>query len=92
MEEEENIETEYEIWKTNVPYLYSQILSQPLEWPSLTLQFLRYFLEVSLSYRTEVEKDHEYNILLGTHTDGQQNYLMTVHCTLDNEKGNLLFF
>ena len=66
--EERLIDAEYKIWKKNTPYLYDFVMTHSLEWPSLTCQWLP---------NTKVlENSIEHNILLGTHTTGEQNYLM----------------
>ncbi|RVW96721.1 WD-40 repeat-containing protein MSI3 [Vitis vinifera] len=36
----EQVEEEFTVWKKNTPFLYDLIISHPLEWPSLTVQFL----------------------------------------------------
>ena len=38
--EEKKINEEYKIWKKNAPFLYDLIITHPLEWPSLTVQWL----------------------------------------------------
>lgn len=34
------IAEEYKVWKKNAPFLYDVVLTHPLEWPSLTVQWL----------------------------------------------------
>lgn len=34
------INEEYKVWKKNAPFLYDVVLTHPLEWPSLTVQWL----------------------------------------------------
>lgn len=34
------VNEEYKIWKKNAPFLYDLVLSNLLEWPSLTVQWL----------------------------------------------------
>uniref|UniRef100_A0A2K6KNU0 Histone-binding protein RBBP4-like N-terminal domain-containing protein n=1 Tax=Rhinopithecus bieti TaxID=61621 RepID=A0A2K6KNU0_RHIBE len=36
--EERVIHKEYKIWKKNTPFLYDLVMTQALEWPSLTAQ------------------------------------------------------
>jgi len=39
-ETEETILEEYAIWRKNTPFLYDLVVTKPLEWPSLTCQWL----------------------------------------------------
>jgi histone-binding protein RBBP4 len=34
------IAEEYKVWKKNAPFLYDVVVTHPLEWPSLTVQWL----------------------------------------------------
>jgi len=36
---------EYKIWKKNTPFLYDYVQTQPLEWTSLTVQWLPTYQE-----------------------------------------------
>ena len=66
--EEQGPEEEYSVWKKNSPFLYDFLVSHPLEWPSLTTQWL----PRSSSSAASVER-----IILGTHTSGDApNFLM----------------
>ena len=38
--EQKIIAEEYKVWKKNSPFLYDTVLTHPLEWPSLTVQWL----------------------------------------------------
>ena len=38
--EERLVNEEYKIWKKNTPYLYDFVMTNALEWPSLTVQWL----------------------------------------------------
>jgi hypothetical protein len=38
--EENTINEEYRVWKKNAAFLYDTVLTHPLEWPSLTVQWL----------------------------------------------------
>lgn len=111
-----NTNFRYENWKANLDILYARILSQPLEWPSLTFQFMKYrsyicrracllaaftlpftisvffspplFLnQVSVLslFRSDQPSD-EIKFLVGTHTDGEQNYLIVGSCNLGDER------
>lgn len=78
MLEERLIDAEYKIWKKNTPFLYDFVLTHSLEWPSLTAQWLPVQKQLT---RSAVQ--HE--LLLGTHTTGEQNYLMVATCVLPAE-------
>ncbi len=67
--EERLIDAEYKIWKKNTPYLYDYVMTHSLEWPSLTCQWLPHVKNAG-------DKAAEHSLLLGTHTTGEQNYLM----------------
>lgn len=87
--EERLIDAEYKIWKKNTPYLYDFVLTHSLEWPSLTCQWLpnvRNHIVASSGTSgggTGVSGSaSEHNLLLGTHTTGEQNYIMVASCAL----------
>ena len=67
--EERLIDAEYKIWKKNTPYLYDYVMTHSLEWPSLTCEWLP-------TVKNSGEHAAEHPLLLGTHTTGEQNYLM----------------
>jgi histone-binding protein RBBP4 len=73
--EERLIDAEYKIWKKNTPYLYDYVLTNSLEWPSLTCQWLP-------TVRSAGDTAQEHSLLLGTHTTGEQNYLMVASCCI----------
>jgi len=79
--EERLIDSEYKIWKKNTPYLYDFVLTHSLEWPSLTCQWLPQIRRNVAGGQAE-----EHNLLLGTHTTGEQNYLMVASCALPKEE------
>lgn len=88
---EQRINEEYKLWKKNAPFLYDLIVSHALEWPSLTVQWMP-DLE-----RPEGKDYFVQRLLLGTHTDGEQNYLQiaTVQLPKDNydfsdEEGDMM--
>jgi len=68
------IDAEYKIWKKNTPYLYDFVMTHSLEWPSLTCQWLP-----TVKSGDKVE---EHSMLIGTHTTGEQNYLMVANVNL----------
>lgn len=80
--EERLIHQEYKIWKKNTPFLYDYVMTHGLEWPSLTCQWLPTMRELNDGNKvgavggvsTNIAEQHE--MLLGTHTTGEQNYLM----------------
>lgn len=76
--EERLIDAEYKIWKKNTPYLYDFVLTHSLEWPSLTCQWLP-------TIRNAGDNATEHSLLLGTHTTGEQNYLMVGSCALPRD-------
>lgn len=39
-EEDQIINEEYKIWKKNTPFLYDLVVTNGLEWPSLTVNWL----------------------------------------------------
>jgi histone-binding protein RBBP4 len=76
--EERLIDAEYKLWKKNTPFLYDFVLTHSLEWPSLTCQWLPQTRNAPHSV--------EHNLLLGTHTTGEQNYLMVATCALPKDE------
>lgn len=76
--EERLIDAEYKIWKKNTPFLYDFVLTHALEWPSLTCQWLP-------TVRKAGETAEEHSLLLGTHTTGEQNYLMMASCVVPTD-------
>ena len=73
--EERLIDAEYKIWKKNTPYLYDYVMTHSLEWPSLTCQWLP-------TVKNAGENASEHSLLVGTHTTGEQNYLMVATVNL----------
>lgn len=53
-------------------------MTHALEWPSLTCQWLP-------TLKNAGETASEHSLLLGTHTTGEQNYLMVASCNLPKE-------
>jgi histone-binding protein RBBP4 len=81
--EERLIDSEYKIWKKNTPYLYDFVMTHSLEWPSLTCQWLPHVKNAG-------PQATEHQLLLGTHTTGEQNYLMVASCALPNEEAAIV--
>mmetsp|Transcript_12560 Transcript_12560/g.18453 ORF Transcript_12560/g.18453 Transcript_12560/m.18453 type:complete len:148 (-) Transcript_12560:3295-3738(-) len=73
--EERLIDAEYKIWKKNTPYLYDFVMTHSLEWPSLSCQWFP-------TLKNAGEHAMEHSLLLGTHTTGEQNYLMLASVNL----------
>mmetsp|Transcript_21307 Transcript_21307/g.29644 ORF Transcript_21307/g.29644 Transcript_21307/m.29644 type:complete len:503 (+) Transcript_21307:94-1602(+) len=80
--EERLIDAEYKIWKKNTPYLYDFVMTHSLEWPSLTCQWLPNPKETGTMGES---KTMEHSLLLGTHTTGEQNYLMVASVHLPKQ-------
>ncbi|VAI20542.1 unnamed protein product [Triticum turgidum subsp. durum] len=65
---------EYLNWKKNAPVLYDLVMSHPLEWPSLTVQWLPSGSPASA---------RSHRLVLGTHaSDDSPNHLMLVDAVL----------
>ncbi|CAA7391427.1 unnamed protein product [Spirodela intermedia] len=74
---------EYSVWKKNSPFLYDLLISHPLEWPSLTVQWL----PRSSSSSVAVER-----LILGTHTSGDApNFLIIADVHLPSTDGESTF-
>mmetsp|Transcript_9583 Transcript_9583/g.13579 ORF Transcript_9583/g.13579 Transcript_9583/m.13579 type:complete len:531 (-) Transcript_9583:854-2446(-) len=86
--EERLIDAEYKIWKKNTPYLYDFVMTHSLEWPSLTCQWLPNPKETTIVASADggsASKTMEHSLLLGTHTTGEQNYLMVASVHLPKQ-------
>ncbi|KAK6916726.1 Histone-binding protein RBBP4, N-terminal [Dillenia turbinata] len=67
----DQVEEEFLVWKKNSPFLYDLIISQPLEWPSLTVQW------VPSQSVSSVGSFSVHKLILGTYTsDDYPNFLM----------------
>jgi len=82
---------EYKIWKKNTPYLYDFVMTNALEWPSLTVQWLPNIKSLpnsSSSLSSDCDRvstpASEHNLIIGTHTTGDQNYLMVASVNVPN--------
>ena len=65
---------EYLNWRKNAPVLYDLVISHPLEWPSLTVQWLP-------SESTAAARSH--SLVLGTHAEEDSpNHLMIMDAVL----------
>lgn len=77
--EERLIDAEYKIWKKNTPYLYDFVMTHSLEWPSLTCQWLPTCKNLPVAGESAAV---EHSMIIGTHTTGEQNYLMVASVNL----------
>ena len=57
---------------------YDVVMTHALEWPSLTCQWLP-------TVKNAGSTASEHSLLLGTHTTGEQNYLMVASCNLPKD-------
>lgn len=78
----DRVDEEFVVWKKNTPFLYDLVISQPLEWPSLTVEWLPFTpLPPTTDGSISVQK-----LILGTHTaDGIPNFLMIADAFLPRE-------
>lgn len=74
----DQVEEEYTVWKKNTPFLYDLIVSQPLEWPSLTVHC------VPSSPRPHTHPSLAvHQLIFGTHTsEGFPNFLIVADALL----------
>ncbi|XP_060963838.1 WD-40 repeat-containing protein MSI3-like [Cannabis sativa] len=84
---QQQVEEEYSVWKKNSPFLYDLIISNPLEWPSLTVHW-------SPSSPRPHKTDPSlaaHKLVLGTHTsEGIPNFLLVADVFLPtNIKDNV---
>ncbi|KAI6203523.1 hypothetical protein M3Y94_00566900 [Aphelenchoides besseyi] len=77
--EERIINKEHEIWKGKCPFLYDLVMKQPLDWPSLTVQWLP---DVQ---RSEQTREDTHRVILGAHTPDEQNHLVIAKLFLPTE-------
>lgn len=66
------INEEYKIWKKNAPFLYDMVITNQLEWPSYSVQWLP---------TKDIPADSDYTIhklLLGTNVSGtvEPNFIL----------------
>lgn len=89
--EERLIHQEYKIWKKNTPFLYDFVMTHGLEWPSLTCQWLptkktlNGGKEVGAVGGESMNVAEQHELLVGTHTTGEQNYLLVATVNLPRE-------
>lgn len=85
------IDAEYKVWKKNTPYLYDFVMTHSLEWPSLTCQWLPTTKDISgpatcgTPSTTDSMAAVEHSMLIGTHTTGEQNFLMVASVNLPKD-------
>ncbi|KAI9807071.1 MAG: Histone acetyltransferase type B subunit 2 [Sarcosagium campestre] len=73
------INEEYKTWKKNAPFLYDIMLSNALDWPTLTTQWF------PDAQRHPDKQFSTHRLLLGTHTSGEaHNYIQIAQVQLPN--------
>jgi WD40 repeat protein len=90
---ERQIDSEYKIWKKNTPFLYDFVLTHGLEWPSLTVEWLPTVTPVRSTTTTGGSSGGPnsaggceiHQLLIGTHTAGEQNHLMIATSVLPRD-------
>lgn len=72
IEDQDNaIQEEYRIWKKNTPFLYDLLITNGLEWPSLTVAWTKEYMVPQDSCFSKQK------LIIGTQTsDQEQNYLL----------------
>lgn len=79
VQQEVTIKEEYELWRKNCRYMYEFVSETALTWPSLTIQWLPNYEEIDGIINS--------NLLLGTHTSGEdRNYLKVATTQIPNSK------
>ncbi|KAI0987492.1 hypothetical protein GJ496_007531 [Pomphorhynchus laevis] len=78
--DERVINDEYKIWKKNCPFLYDLLITNALEWPSLTCQWLPNISNGPCDIQ---------RIILGTHTSDEQNHLVLASIKIGENGGDL---
>ncbi|KAH0856913.1 hypothetical protein HID58_085174 [Brassica napus] len=75
----DQVEEDFSIWKKNTPFLYDLMISNPLEWPSLTVHWVP-------SPPSPYAADPYFGVhklILGTHTSGDaQDFLMVADAVI----------
>ena len=75
----DQVEEDFSIWKKNTPFLYDLMISNPLEWPSLTVHWVP-------SPPSPYAADPHFGVhklILGTHTSGDaQDFLMVADAVI----------
>ena len=74
LELKQRIEDEYKNWMVAAPQIYDVCMAKRLKWPSLTCEWLPGFLE------SPVEGWNRHQLLLGTHTDGDEGNELLIAC------------
>ena len=78
---QEQLDEEFSVWKKNTPFLYDLVISHPLEWPSLTVQWVP--LAAPLPHPTDPSSFSIHKMVLGTHTsDDIPNFLIIADTVL----------
>ena len=82
MLEERLISSEHKIWLRNSPFFYEFVMTHVMDWPSLTCQWLP-------GQKFCSNEAMQQELLLGTHTTGDQNFLMVAQCRLPTENAKI---
>jgi histone-binding protein RBBP4 len=78
---QDQLDEEFSVWKKNTPVLYDLVISHPLEWPSLTVQWVP--LAAPRPHPTDPSSFSIHKLVLGTHTsDDFPNFLMVADAVL----------
>lgn len=81
--EDKFLNEEYKIWKKNTPFLYDIVMTHSLEWPTLTVEWIKQ-KENTKSKDPTISTQ---KLVLGTHTSNDaQNYLMIADILLPCDK------
>lgn len=80
--EEKLINEEYKIWKKNAPFLYDLVVTNAIDWPSLTVEWLPDIDERRQDNKNVTTR----RMILGTNTShSEPNYLNIATVTLPSK-------
>ena len=81
--EDKFLNEEYKIWKKNTPFLYDIVMTHSLEWPTLTVEWMK----LKDNNKSKDPTISTQKLVLGTHTSKDaQNYLMIADVLLPCDK------
>jgi histone-binding protein RBBP4 len=85
-EEDALIEEEHLVWRKNAPFLYDFVLTEELEWPSLSVQWLAPDTE-----GPHPEPGHtQHKLLVGTNAEpGEKNYIAIYQALLPDDDAEI---
>ncbi|CAI2314043.1 unnamed protein product [Caenorhabditis sp. 36 PRJEB53466] len=81
--EDKPVSREHRVWKKNAPFLYNTVITKELEWPSLTAQWMPDVI------KPEGVETSVHRMLLGTHTNNVQNFLMISKLTIPTQEAQI---